>query len=369
MPGRADALPLPPLGRLALAAVELRRVTMPLIRPLLTAGGFRRERDVLLVRVLGTGGEEGWGECAADSAPGYAPEYVDGCAEVLRSFVLPLVFEWSSIGVDEPFLGAPGHEMAQAALRDAVLDALLRRADLPLARWLGATRSTVPATLTLGVGDPPDAGPYRSVKLKLAGSTEAWPNVERLRAAGVEAVSADANGSLDLAGLLAHDRAALDHIEQPLGVGDLVGHVEARRRSRTPVALDEPITGVDAIRTVAALGAADLVVVKPGRVGGVIAARACVEAAAALGLGVKVGGMLETGVGRAATLAVAALPGCTVPADLSASERYWGDDDLTEAFALDAHGCLTVPTGTGTGVALRADVLDRRSTAVETHRP
>ncbi|MBA2496085.1 MAG: o-succinylbenzoate synthase, partial [Acidimicrobiia bacterium] len=217
--------------------------------------------------------------------------------------------------------------------------------------------------------DPPDAGPYRSVKLKLNASTEAWPNAERLRADGVAAVSADANGSLDLAGLLAHDRAGFDHIEQPLGVGDLVGHAEARTRSRTQIALDEPITGIDAIRTVAALGAADLVVVKPGRVGGVVAARACVEAAATLGLGVKVGGMLETGIGRAATLAVAALPGCTVPADLSASGRYWGDDDLTEPCALDADACLPVPTGPGIGVTVRADLLDQRTTAVETFRP
>ncbi|MEJ7844299.1 MAG: enolase C-terminal domain-like protein [Acidimicrobiales bacterium] len=361
-------MPLPPLGRLALAAVELRRVAMPLIEPFHTADGIRCERDVLLVRVLGTEGEEGWGECVAESAPSYAPEYVDGCAHVLRSFILPGVLAWSSIGVDDVHLGVPGHEMAQAALVDAVLDALLRRADRPLAAWLGAAREAVPATLTLGLGDPPDAGPYRSVKLKLDASTEAWPDAERLRADGVEAVSADANGSLDLAGLLANDRAGFDHIEQPLGVGDLVGHVEARRRSSTPIALDEPITGVDVIRTVAALGAADLVVVKPGRVGGVVAARACVEAATALGLGVKVGGMLETGIGRAATLAVAALPGCTVPADLSASDRYWGDDDLTEPCALDTDGCLTVPTGPGTGVTVRADLLGRRTTAVETHR-
>lgn len=357
------------LGRLTLAAVELRRVTMPLIRPFRTAAGIRRERDVLLVRVLGAGGEEGWGECVADSAPGYAPEYVDGCAEVLRSFVLPLGFDRSSIGVDGPHLDVPGHEMAQAALRDAVLDALLRRAGLPLAGWLGATRPAVPATLTLGLGDPPDAGPYHSVKLKLGGSTGAAACVERLRADGVESVSGDANGSLDMDGLLAHDRAALDHIEQPLGVSDLVGHVEARRRSRTPIALDEPITGVDVIRTVAALGAADLVVVKPGRVGGVVAARGCVEVAAALGLGVKVGGMLETGIGRAATLAVAALPGCTVPADLSASDRYWGDDDLTEPCALDDEARLPVPTGPGIGVTVRLDLLDRRTTAVETLRP
>lgn len=369
MPGPVEPAPLAPLGRLALAAVELRRVAMALVRPFVTANGVRRERNVLLVRVLGTEGEEGWGECVAESAPSYAPEYVDGCADVLRSFVLPRVFERSSIGVHDDHLGAPGHEMAQAALRDAVLDALLRRAGLALADWLGATRSTVPATLTLGLGDEPDAGPYRSVKLKLDGSTEAGPNVERLRADGVQAVSADANGRLDIAGLLIHDRAGFDHIEQPLAVGDLVGHVEARRRSSTPIALDEPITGVDAIRTVAALGAADLVVVKPGRVGGVAAAGACVQVAVDLGLGVKVGGMLETGIGRAASLAVAALPGCTVPADLSGSERYWGDDDLTEPCVLDAQGCLPVPRGPGIGVTVRAGVLDRRTTAVETHRP
>ena len=71
----------------------------------------------------------------------------------------------------------------------------------------------------------------------------------------------------------------------------------------------------------------------------------------------KVGGLLETGIGRAAALAVAALPGFAWPADLSASDRYWRED-ITEPFELDADGCLVVPDGPGLGVTVRLELVD-----------
>jgi O-succinylbenzoate synthase len=70
----------------------------------------------------------------------------------------------------------------------------------------------------------------------------------------------------------------------------------------------------------------------------------------------KVGGLLETGIGRAAALAVAALPGFVWPADLSASDRYWRED-VTEPFELDPDGCLVVPSRPGLGVTVRPDVI------------
>jgi O-succinylbenzoate synthase len=76
------------------------------------------------------------------------------------------------------------------------------------------------------------------------------------------------------------------------------------------------------------------------------------------------GGMLETGIGRALNVALAALPGFTLPGDLSASDRYY-ERDLTEPFVLD-DGCLNVPTGAGIGVVPNAGVLLELTTSVET---
>jgi O-succinylbenzoate synthase len=335
--------PLADLGRLQVAAVDLVRVRLPMVRPVRTALGAVAERDVLLVRVRGADAEVGWGECSAEAAPGYWHEHVDGCEEVLRRWLLPRL-DGASVGAaDVPAVG--GWPMASAAVECAVLDALCRRAGVSMAAWLGGTRSHVDATLTVGVDDDAEPGPYRFVKLKVApGSLPAE------LPAGVT-VSADANGSLDPDAAASLAGLGLDHLEQPLAADDLVGHAVLRRLAPgLPVALDEPIRSAGDVRTAAALGAADIVVLKPGRLGGLRTARAAHDAAVAAGVRVKVGGMWDTGIGRAAALAVASLPGCSVAPDLSAADRYFARDVVAQPAVLDADGRLAVPTGPGLGV-------------------
>jgi O-succinylbenzoate synthase len=83
---------------------------------------------------------------------------------------------------------------------------------------------------------------------------------------------------------------------------------------------------------------------------------------------VWIGGMLETGVGRAANLALAALPGVRFPGDTSASDRYFAED-LTEPFVLAPDGTMAVPTGPGIGVEPRPDRLQACTERVESmHR-
>jgi O-succinylbenzoate synthase len=227
-----------------------------------------------------------------------------------------------------------------------VLDALCRRAGISLAGWLGGTRSEVDATLTLGLDDPPEPGAYRHVKLKVAPG--AVPDLSPF--AGIT-MSADANGTLRPAGVAALADLGLDHLEQPLSADDLAGHAELRRSfPGLPIALDESIRSVDDVEQVAAAGAADIVVLKPGRLGGLRAARDAHDAAVAAGLRCKVGGMWDTGIGRAAALAVASLPGCTVAPDLSAADRYWVHDIVSEPATLDEQGRLAVPSAPGLGI-------------------
>ena len=76
--------------------------------------------------------------------------------------------------------------------------------------------------------------------------------------------------------------------------------------------------------------------------------------------------MLETGIGRAGNLALAALPNFTLPGDTSASDRYFRQD-ITAPFVLD-DGRLPVPTGPGLGVAPLADAIDAVTTSVEVVR-
>jgi hypothetical protein len=164
--------------------------------------------------------------------------------------------------------------------------------------------------------------------------------------------------------LLALDELGLQLIEQPLAPDALLAHAELAQRLRTPIALDETITSAAVARDAIALGACDAVVVKPARIG-VSGARDVHDACVAAGVPAVIGGMLETGIGRAVLVAVAALPGFTLTGDCSASDRYFGSDgDLTEPFVL-ADGCLRVPDGTGLGVDVVDEQLARYTVARE----
>ncbi len=103
--------------------------------------------------------------------------------------------------------------------------------------------------------------------------------------------------------------------------------------------------------------------IKAGRVGGYLEARAVHDFCTSQGVGVWCGGMLETGLGRAANLALASLPGFTLPGDISATDRYF-HEDITPPFRL-VDGTIAVPTGPGLGVEVLRPVLDALTTRFE----
>jgi O-succinylbenzoate synthase len=362
-----------------LAEAELRRVRLPLVTPFRTSFGVERDRDVLLVRVV-TADAEGWGECVAAAEPRYSSEYADGAADVLRRFLLPAVADLPDLRPEAvaPALGfVKGHRMAKAALELAVLDAWLRARGLPLARYLGATRDRVPAGVSVGimaslpelldaVAGYLEAG-YRRIKLKIEPGWDldpVWAVRDRF---GEElALQVDANAAYTLADadrLAGLDPFGLLLVEQPLAEEDLLGHAALQRRLRTPICLDESITSAKAAVDAVALGACRIVNVKAGRVGGYLEARRLHDQCLARGVPLWCGGMLETGIGRAANVALAALPGFTLPGDTSASDRYFRLD-LTAPFVLQ-DGHLAVPDGPGLGVAPLPEALAELTASVE----
>ena len=170
-------------------------------------------------------------------------------------------------------------------------------------------------------------------------------------------VDANAAYTLDDADHLAQlDAFDLLLVEQPLAADDLRHHSLLAKRMRTPICLDESITSAKTAADAIALGACSIVNIKAGRVGGYLEAKRVHDMCQVHGVPVWCGGMLETGLGRAANLALAALPGFTLPGDTSASDRYW-ERDLTTPFVLDADGHVAVPSGPGLGVEPLPDVL------------
>ncbi len=362
-----------------LTGIELRRVSLPLVTPFRTAHGDDRERDVLLVRVVTDDGH-GWGECAAPARPSYTSEYVDGAHDVLRRHLIPCLLAEPTVRAEDVsavLAIVQGHPMAKAALEMALLDAQLRGAGQSLASYLGATRSTVAAGVAVGVMDSApelieavaryvNQG-YRRVKLKIGPGWDIEPVREVRKQLGPELMLlVDANRSYvpgDAEHLAALDDFDLALIEQPLAADALLAHAELARRLRTPICLDESITSVAVAADAIKLGATAVVNVKPSRVGGLLEARRVHDVCRDAGVPVWCGGMLDTGIGKAANLALAGLPNFTLPGDLPASDRHFAAD-LTEPFEL-MDGCLNVPTGPGLGVTVQLDVLERHTTFVE----
>ena len=362
-----------------LESVELRRIAMPLVTPFRTSFGTQTARDVLLVRVEGPDGH-GWGECVAMNEPLYSPEYVDGAHAVTRDHLLPRLAalgEVTAEGVAGALAAVKGHPMAKAAVEMAVLDAELKARGESFAAHLGGVRSTVPSGVSIGItGSVPelldtvaaylDQG-YVRIKLKIEPGWDVEPvRAVRERFGDEVLLQVDANTAYTLAD--ARHLAALDPfnlllIEQPLPEDDVAGHAALAEKIRTPVCLDESITSAAAAADAISRGACAIVNIKAGRVGGYLEARRVHDVCVAHGVPVWCGGMLETGLGRAANLALAALPGFTLPGDTSASDRYW-TRDLTTPFVLE-DGHIRVPTGAGLGVSPDPDFLEEVTTSVE----
>jgi O-succinylbenzoate synthase len=352
--------------------IELFVVELPLVRPFRVSFGTSTGKRCVLARVR-CGGVDGWGECVADDGfPGFSGEWDEGAWTLLRDLLGPALLaadDVSSDTVEDRLRFVRGNPMAKATLIDAVLDAELREADRSLASWLGGDKRAVACGVSLGITDTTDelraqvdehlAQGYLRIKLKIMPGTD----VERVRAIREDhrdiALSVDANAAYrpeDLDVFRALDELDLLMIEQPLHHEDLVRHAALQAELRTPICLDESIRSAADAAAAIELEACRIVNIKQGRVGGVLEARRVHDVASAAGVPVWCGGMLETGIGRATNLGLAALPGFTLPGDTSASARYF-PEDLTEPFVLRPDGTMLVPEGPGIGVEPRAERL------------
>jgi O-succinylbenzoate synthase len=359
--------------------IELRELALPLVRPFRTSFGEERDKRAILVRADGAG-LHGWGECVASPEPRYSEEWLEGAWMVLRDHLCPALLAADSSGPSEALasLGwVRGHRMSVAALEAALLDRWLRWSGRRLKDHLGGVRDRVPCGVSVGIAPSIDAlleevrgylnVGYRRMKLKI----EPGRDHEVVRAVRTELpdvpISVDANAAYSLADaplFEALDELDLVMIEQPLHHEDLMDHARLQSRLRTPICLDESIRSArDAVAAIE-LNACRIINIKPGRVGGVTEAKGVHDVALERGVPVWIGGMLETGVGRAVNLALASLPGVTLPGDTSASDRYFARD-LTDPFVLDPDGTMALPTGPGIGVEPHPDRLEDCTVRVE----
>lgn len=365
-------------------SVELKLVIMKLKQPFETSFGTTHDRPCILVK-LRSGGVEGWGEVVAGEGPWYSYEDVETAWHALTRYLVPSVLG-KDIKSPREFVGTMsrirGHNMAKAGLEEAFWDAYCKSLNQPLYKALGGVRDKIESGVSVGVmptigelikvvGGYVEQG-YRRVKVKIK------PGWDVLVVEGVRReypdvpLQADANAAYTIADapiLRKLDRFNLTMLEQPLGYEDLVDHAALQRIVRTPICLDESISSIGAARAALALGSCRVINIKPGRVGGLLASRHIHDLCKEAGVPVWIGGMLETGVGRAHNVALATLPNVKFPNDISASDRYYEEDVVEPPFALNRDGTITVPRGPGIGVEVVEDRVAKFTVKSVTMRP
>jgi len=357
-----------------LNAVELRRIKLDLVAPFETSFGVQTQKDVLLVKVS-MDGASGWGECVAGEKPDYSSEYVDAAQDVMLRYFIPELLDRDVAAADvaRNVRWVHGHRMAKSAIEMAILDAELRARGESFGHFFGAVRAEVDSGVSVGiqpsvpellrvVGAFLDQG-YRRIKLKIK---PGW-DVEPVRAVRERFRDVPLQVDANTAYTLAHAKqlAELDEfdlllIEQPLPEDQVLAHAELAKELRTPICLDESIESYQNAADAIALGACRIINIKPGRVGGYLEARRIHDLCAEKHVPVWMGGMLETGIGRAGNVAMAAMQNFSLPGDTSASDRYFRRD-VTEPFVL-REGRLKVPTGPGLGVNVDEEFLDSITT-------
>ncbi len=324
-------------------------IALPMRSPFRSALTEVGDRHTFLVSI-GRDGVAGWGE-AAPIAGGTVDDH-DTVRTALRM--------WAGSGE------APPSPTAQAAIDQATTDLEARCDREALWQRLGGLAGSIPASVAIGLGSDDeiltsvahaDAAGVGRLKLKIApGRSVTVLQLVRARYPHLTC-AVDANGTFgrdDIAELIELDSLRPSYIEQPLPPGDIDGHRIIRKRLSSPICLDEAIDGPDAVA--AAADAADIVTVKPGRLG-TTGAVATYAAAVASGLAVKVSGLIESGVGRAHVIAVATLPGVS-EYDMAPSGWYFDADVVVVTDA----GLVPSPRP-GIGVEPDPDLLQRRTVA------
>ncbi len=350
------------------AGLSYYKISMPLLTPFTTSFGTQTERIGYIFR-LASGSVTAYSECVTGEEPHYSYEDNETAMHVIRNFFSPMIADLPQPRVFmERASVIKGHNMAKAALEMLLWDYHSRAEGIPLARRLGDSKGHADVGISIGmdsvqdmvrrIGSAVEKG-YRRIKVKvekgkefgiLSAVRDSFPDIK---------LSADANTDYTLkdAELLKRlDRFNLVYMEQPLGHDDLLDHSRLARQMATPICLDESITDSAKAEQAFDMGACSVINIKPGRVGGLTESLKVASVCAERGGHCWVGGMLETGVGRAFNISLASQGNVDYPGDTSPNDRYFSRDIVDNPFHM-VDGRIRPNDGPGTGIVVNGAYL------------
>jgi O-succinylbenzoate synthase len=353
-------------------SICLYHLRMPLVAPFETSFGREVDRECILIE-LRSGGLTAYGECVASYSPGYSYETTGTALHIIKDFIAPLILRQDILDASDfqaRVSGIRGHHLAKAGIEMALWDLLGKSSGKSLREMFGGERPRVEVGVSVGLQESPEAlvktvrkyveAGYARIKIKIK------PGRDVVDASAVRAafpglrLQVDANSAFTLESAQALkplDDLDLLLIEQPLFEDDIWDHRKLQQEFRTPICLDESIVSPRHARYALEMQACRVINIKASRLGGLSQALQVHDLCRSQGIPVWCGGMLETGVGRASNLALASLPGFTLPGDISASNRYYLQDMTAESFTLNADSTIDVPGAPGLGVTINPSAV------------
>lgn len=366
--------------------IKLYPIAMPFVERLNTSFGGEPIKGAVIVEVITSEGVSGWGEASAAPDPGYTGETTGTAYHILNQWMTDLLIGETLTDprqAQDLFGSIRYHEHAKHGLDGAIWDAFAKTNNMRLVDLFShylpeGHTSTGVANVGVSIGlqktdealfeiiDKRLAQGYKRIKLKIKPGTDVDLAATIRGRYPDTMVMMDANSAytLDDADLLKQlDPYNLLMIEQPLAYNDILEHSMLTEQLETPICLDESVKNVHDLRLAIKLGAIDILNLKPARVGGFTEALKMYEICAEHELPLWIGGMMETGIGRAANVAFASLPAVTLPCDISATDRYFNPDLTEPPFVLNPDSTLTVPDGHGIGIEVQRERLEDAVTA------
>ena len=378
--------------RARIDAIVVRELTLPFRTPFRVPCGVLPARRSLVVE-LWSDGAVGYGESAPCEEPFYSDEMLAGVRVVQEELYLPRLVgrTFESIAAFDAALrdGVRGNPFARAGLENAYWDLCCRRSGVPLVEAIARAmeragvpepqrtpRPAVPSGVALGIPEDERAESlereiraelregYQRVKIKIR---PGW-DVEAARAARRAAgdgfpLWTDGNASFDLERHIdvfkAMDDLGLLFHEQPLEHRDLLDHRRLARAIRTPVCLDESLTGARAARDALELEASRIWNIKVQRVGGLVEALEVYRLAVERGAELWGGTMPESGIGAQAILALGAFPAFSYPSDVEPSRRWYEPGLDPIEIDMTPQGEVPVPRAAGIGAMLDRERYER----------
>ena len=359
-----------------LAGLRWIRYRLPFATGFNTAHGAMRQREGLILRLTTDDGTIGLGEAAP------LPEFGGGDCDQTETLLRSVLPDLHDIDLDDlmPLLEARvGERPESAALRcgldTAALDAQAKARGLSLAALLARGTPAAAVAVNATIGERDDAAAiaaaqiaiargFRTVKLKIGIGRSAEAEVCRV-AAMRAALGPDVTLRLDANGAWTAESAIvilrqlagydIEYVEQPVPAHDLDGLARVRHASPIPIAADEAVTGLASVRRIIERQAADILILKPMVCGGLRAGRTIIDLTSAARLRTVVTSTIDSGIGVAAALHLAATLPPNSPACGLATSDLLTDDLLLESLAV-VNGEMVVPRGAGLGV----EVDDRR---------